>query len=156
MAKYSHFKIKIQDGRGERWADANAVFAHLMERYTKVIPNGDKPKPYKEKVEYFFATIDTEWVTALRKAYPNVDIDTEIGKAKMWLLSNSPKRNLKKFVNNWLSKAMGNKKNKQTEAVVYEKYIPPVINEDELASPEEIKEILKINKKEKVCTQDNN
>jgi hypothetical protein len=114
-----------------------------MERYTKTIPNGDKPKPYKEKVEHFFATVDIEWTSALRKAYPNVDIDTEMNKAKMWLLSNSPKRNLKKFVNNWLAKAMGQKKNIETEAVIYEKYVPPVINKEDIATPEEIKEILR-------------
>tara|TARA_Y100000310_G_scaffold276651_1_gene293992 strand:+ start:164 stop:595 length:432 start_codon:yes stop_codon:yes gene_type:complete len=139
----SRFKLQIKDGRGERWADADKVFAHLFERYTKTIPSGDKPKPYKEKVEYFFTTIDIEWVSALTKAYPNVNIDTELGKAKMWLLSNSPKRNLKKFVNNWMAKAMGNKQNKQTEAVLYEKYVPPVINDDDIATPEEIKEMLK-------------
>ena len=139
----SRFKIKIKDGRGERWADADKVFAHLFERYTKTIPSGDKPKPYKEKVENFFANIDKEWLSSLTRAYPNVDIDTELGKAKMWLLSNSPKRNLKKFTNNWLAKAMGNKQNKQTEAVLYEKYVAPVINEEDIASPEEIKEILR-------------
>ena len=142
QAMISRFKIKIQDGREERWADADKVFAHLYERYIKTIPGGDKPKPYKEKIENFFATIDVDWLQALAKAYPNVDIDTELGKAKMWLLSNSPKRNLKKFVNIWLAKAMGNKQNKQTEAVLYEKYIPPVVNDDDIASPEEIKEIL--------------
>ena len=142
QAMISRFKIKIQDGREERWADADKVFAHLYERYIKAIPSGDKPKPYKEKIENFFATIDVDWLQAVAKAYPNVDIDTELGKAKMWLLSNSPKRNLKKFVNNWLAKAMGNKQNKQTEAVLYEKYIPPVVNDDDIASPEEIKEIL--------------
>ena len=107
--------------------------------------NGDKPKPYKEKVEYFFTTIDIDWFTALKKAYPNVDIDTELNKAKMWLLSNTPKRNLKKFVNNWMAKAMGQKKNVQTEAVLYEKYKAPVINEDDIASPDEIKKILRRN-----------
>ena len=137
----SRFKIFIKDGERERWADADQVFAHLMERYTKTIPGGDEPKPYKEKVEHFFATIDVEWLSSLTRAYPNVDIDTELGKAKMWLLSNSPKRNLKKFVNNWMAKAMGNKQNKQTEAVLYEKYVPPIIND--VASPEEIKEILR-------------
>ena len=140
--KNSRFKLKISVGGKERWADADKVFAHLYERYTKTIPSGDKPKPYKEKVENFFANIDAEWLSSLRKAYPNVDIDTELDKAKMWLLSNSPKRNLKKFTNNWLAKAMGNKQNKQTEAVLYEKYIPPVINEEDIASPEEIQEIL--------------
>ena len=141
--KNSPFKLRVKIGGETRWADADKVFAHLMERYTKTIPNGEEPKPYKEKIDNFFATVDVEWLSSLKKAYPNVDIDTELGKAKMWLLSNSPKRNLKKFVNNWMAKAMGNKQNKETEAVLYEKYVPPVINEDEIASPEEIKEILR-------------
>ena len=140
----SRFKIQIKVGEELRWADADKVFAHLMERYTKTIPNGEKPQPYKEKVENFFATIDVEWLQALWKAYPNVKIDPELDKIKMWLLSNSPKRNLKKFTNNWLAKAMGQKQNIQTEAVLYDTYVPPVINEDDIASPEEIKEILRI------------
>ena len=139
----SRFKIQVKVNDEIKWADADKVFAHLMERYTKTIPNGEEPKPYKEKIENFFATIDVEWLSSLRKAYPNVDIDTELGKAKMWLLSNSPKRNLKKFTNNWLAKAMGQKQNKTTEAVIYEKYKAPVINEDDIASPEEIKEMLR-------------
>ena len=139
----SRFKIRVKVGEEIKWADADKVFAHLMERYTKTIPNGEEPKPYKEKIENFFATIDVEWLSSLKKAYPNVDIDIELGKAKMWLLSNSPKRNLKKFTNNWLAKAMGNRENKKTEAVLYEKYVAPVINDDELASPEEIQEILR-------------
>ena len=142
MISRSKIKIQVQVGGQVKWADADKVFAHLMERYTKAIPNGDKPEPYKEKVENFFANVDKEWLSSLTKAYPNVDIDTELGKAKMWLLSNSPKRNLKKFTNNWLAKAMGQKQNKQTEAALYEKYVPPVINEDDIASPDEIKDIL--------------
>ena len=141
--KTSRFKLQVNVSGEIKWADADKVFAHLMERYTKTIPNGEKPQPYKEKVENFFATIDVEWLQALRKAYPNVDIDTELNKAKMWLLSNSPKRNLKKFTNNWLAKAMGQRQNKQTEAVIYEKYKAPVIDDDDIASPEEIKEMLR-------------
>ena len=141
----SRFKIQVKKVSGEiKWVEADRVFAHLMERYMKTIPNGEKPQPYKEKVENFFATIDVEWLQALRKAYPNVKIDTELDKIKMWLLSNSPKRNLKKFTNNWLAKAMGQKNNIQKEAApVYEKYKAPVINDDEIASPEEIKEMLR-------------
>ena len=139
----SRFKLQVNVGGKIRWADADKVFAHLMERYTKTIPNGEKPQPYKEKVENFFATIDVEWLQALRKAYPNVKIDTELDKIKMWLLSNQPKRNLKKFTNNWLAKAMGQRNNKQTEAVIYEKYKAPVINDDDVASPEEIKQMLR-------------
>ena len=141
--KNSRFKLQVNVGGKIKWADADKVFAHLMERYTKTIPNGEKPQPYKEKVENFFATVDVEWLQALRKAYPNVEIDTELDKIKMWLLSNQPKRNLKKFTNNWLAKAMGQRNNKQTEAVIYEKYKAPVINDDEIASPEEIKQMLR-------------
>ena len=123
----SPFKIQVNVGGKIKWADADKVFAHLMERYMKKIPNGEEPQPYKEKVENFFATVDVEWLQALRTAYPNVDIDTELNKAKMWLLSNSPRRNLKKFTNNWLAKAMGQKQNKQTEAApLYKKYKSPV------------------------------
>ena len=140
--KNSPFKLQVKEAGGKiRWADADKGFAHLMERYTKTIPNGEKPQPYKEKVENFFATIDVEWLQALRKAYPNVEIDTEHDKIKMWLLSNSPRRNLKKFTNNWMAKAMGQRNNKQTEAVIYEKYKAPVV--DDIASPEEIKELLR-------------
>ena len=139
----SRFKLQVNVSGEIKWADADKVFAHLMERYMKTIPNGEKPQPYKEKVENFFATIDAEWLQALRGAYPNVEIDTELEKIKMWLLSNSPKRNLKKFTNNWLAKAMGQKQNKETEAVIYEKYKAPVINDEDIASPEEIKELLR-------------
>ena len=118
----SRFKIQIEVGGQVRWADADKVFAHLMERYIKAIPNGDKPEPYKEKVENFFVNIDTEWLSSLTKAYPNVDIDTELNKAKMWLLSNTPKRNLKKFTNNWLAKAMGQKNNNDKERVMFGEY----------------------------------
>ena len=141
--KNSRFKIQISEDGKTRWVDSDKLFTHLFERYAKTIPNGEKPQPYKEKVENFFATIDVEWLQALRKAYPNVKIDTELDKIKMWLLSNQPKRNLKKFTNNWLAKAMGQKQNKQTEAVIYEKYKAPVINDDDIASPEEIKEMLR-------------
>ena len=122
MNSRSKIKIQVQAGGQVRWADADKVFAHLMERYTKTIPNGDKPQPYKEKVENFFATVDVEWLSSLKDAYPNVDIDTELGKAKMWLLSNTPKRNLKKYVNNWMAKAMGNKNNNDKERVMFGEY----------------------------------
>ena len=93
----SRFKIQVNVNGKIRWADADKVFAHLMERYTKTIPSGEKPKPYKDKVENFFATMDIEWKNALTKAYPNVDMEIELNKSKMWLLSNSPIRNLKNY-----------------------------------------------------------
>ena len=144
----SRFKIKIQqDGKEERWADADKVFAHLLQRYTKAELSGKKPEPYKDRVNSFFNSIDEDWIDALKEAYPSVDVPQEIINAKMWLLSNTKnaKSDFKKFVNNWMAKAMRNGK-QETQAEPkyrYDKYVPPVINEDELASPEEIKEILR-------------
>ena len=58
----SRFKIQVKSAGGEiKWVDGDKLFTHLMERYMKTIPPGDKPQPYKEKVEHFFATIDVEW-----------------------------------------------------------------------------------------------
>ena len=41
---------------------------------------------------------------------------------------------------------MTTKQNKKTEAAKYEKYVAPVINDDDVASPEEIKNILRRNR----------
>ena len=144
----SRFKIKIIDGEGrERWADSDKVFAHLIKNYMKAELNGKKPEPYKDKVNNFFNQIDEDWVEALKEAYPNVDVVQELNNAKMWLLSNTKqaKSDFKKFVNNWMAKSMRNGKpetstNNQSQ---YEKYVPPVINEEDIATPEEIKEILR-------------
>ena len=42
-----------------------------------------------------------------------------------------------------MAKAMGQKQNIQKEAVLYEKYVPPVINEDDIPDEDEIKNILR-------------
>ena len=143
----SRFKIRIEEGGRERWADADKVFAHLIQNYMKAELKGKKPEPYKNKVECFFNQIDEDWVEALEEAYPNVDVPQELLNARMWLLSNTSqaKSNFKKFVNNWMAKAMRNKKPETStdNQSKYEKYVPPVINEEDVASPEEIREILR-------------
>ena len=85
---------------------------------------GKKPEPYIDKVMGFFKQIDKEWVEALKEAYPNVDIDKELGKAKIWLLSNpkQAKSNFSKFVNNWMSKAMERAKPEEKERVMFGEY----------------------------------
>ena len=122
----SRFKIQIKvDGEEERWADAGRVFAHLLEDYTKTELKGKKPSPYKDKVNDFFSKIDEDWVKALAEAYPSVDIDQELNNAKMWLLSNTnqAKSNFKKFVNNWMAKAMrDSKKPDEKERVMFGEY----------------------------------
>ena len=143
----SRFKIYVKDGRGERWADADTVFAHLLGHYSKAELKGKKPVPYKEKVDNFYSSIDAEWLKALKEAYPNVDVEQELNNAKMWLLSNTnqAKKDLKKFTNNWMAKSMRTCKQEVStnNQAKYEEYKPPVINDEDIASPEEIKEILR-------------
>ena len=143
----SRFKIQIKVGEEVRWADAGRVFAHLLEDYTKTELKGKKPSPYKDKVNDFFSKIDEDWVKALAEAYPSVDIDQELNNAKMWLLSNTgqAKSNFKKFINNWMAKAMRTGK---TEKPVedgrsqYPKYVVEDIPEEDLVSQEEINEMM--------------
>jgi hypothetical protein len=65
-------------------------------------------KPYAERVSNFFENINKDLKQTWADAYPNIDIDYQLGKAKAWLLSNTnkAKRDFPKFVNNWLAKAM--------------------------------------------------
>ena len=117
----SRFKIQILDGEGkQRWVEADQVFTYLAEAYTKTIPNGDIPKLYKDKVEHFFSNVDKDWLEMLTLAYENVDIEKEMKAAKLWLLSNSshPKRNFKKFLNNWMSRT----KTEEKERVMFGEY----------------------------------
>ena len=141
------FKVKIKIGEEERWADGDKLFAHLLQNYTKSELKGKKPEPYADKVKHFFNLIDEDWVVALEEAYPNVDVAQELLNARMWLLSNTnqAKSNFKKFVNNWMAKSMRNGKSETPtdNQSKYKKYVPPVINEEDIATPEEIREILR-------------
>ena len=69
---------------------------------------GTQPKPYKIRVSEYFKSIDQEQRKIWAEAYPNVDLDTEFRKAKAWLLSNTnkAKKDFRRFLNNWLSRAM--------------------------------------------------
>ena len=118
------FKIKIKDSKGERWVDAATVFAHLLQNYTKAELSGKKPELYQDKINNFFNQSGdkwNEWIKALKKAYPNVDIDRELSKAKIWLLSNpkQAKSNFSKFVNNWMSKEIERAKPGERERVMF-------------------------------------
>ena len=142
----SRFKLQIKVGEEVRWADADKVFAHLIKNYTRAELSGKKPEPYKDRVNNFFKKIDGDWVEALVEAYPNVNVKQELESAKMWLLSNTSqaKSNFKKFVNNWMAKSMRSGKTEPTAdgRAEHPKYVPPDIPEEDLASPEEINEIM--------------
>tara|TARA_Y100001963_G_scaffold56603_1_gene79111 strand:- start:127 stop:621 length:495 start_codon:yes stop_codon:yes gene_type:complete len=103
-------KIAIEKNGKQYYADGDKVFSWLMERYSKY--QGRKTSsavlPYDKRVNSFFDQIvsDGAWLEDMRKAFPGVDIQNELDKAKAWLLSNkSHKKDLKKFCYNWISKA---------------------------------------------------
>ena len=101
------FEIKIRENGKERWADARKVFNFLLEEYSKVKYDGKKVEPYPDRVSNFYDNIPKDLIEQWKEAYPNVDIEGECRKAKVWLLSNTSKikKDFKKFTNNWLSRA---------------------------------------------------
>tara|TARA_R110002050_G_scaffold288141_1_gene439855 strand:- start:568 stop:1056 length:489 start_codon:yes stop_codon:yes gene_type:complete len=103
------FKIKIQKQGKEYYADADKVFGWLFERYMKSEERKENSRimPYKERVQSFFAKAkkDESWLRELREAFPGIDLDQELQKAKTWLLSNGYKKNFKRFCFNWMAKA---------------------------------------------------
>ena len=103
----SHIKIKISKDGKEYFADGDKVFSWLYERYINAAERKGVSKvvPYKERVQNFFNKRDESWIRELCEAFPGIDIDSELLKARAWLLSNGYKKNLKRFCFNWLAKA---------------------------------------------------
>ncbi len=101
-------KVKIEKDGKQYYADGDKVFAWLQERYIK---NNDKRSqakalPYKERLDNFFESLKTTelaWYNELKGAYPAIDIDFALKRAKLWLSSNY-KKDFKKFLMNWMSK----------------------------------------------------
>ena len=103
-------KIAIEKDGKQYYADGDKVFAWLFERYTKYQGRKRKDKilPYDLRVNNFFDRIALEgaWLSDMRKAFPGINIENELEKAKAWLLSNkSHKKDLKKFCYNWIARA---------------------------------------------------
>lgn len=67
-----------------------------------------KVKPYADRVSDYFNSIDQTLISTWKEAYPNIDIPTQLNKAKAWLISNpsKAKKDFSKFINNWLSRSM--------------------------------------------------
>ena len=63
-------------------------------------------KNYTVVVEKFFSVLDPQWTKTLQAAYPKINLTTEFEKMKAWLVSNpdKPKKNIKRFAVNWLSR----------------------------------------------------
>ena len=138
--KISPFKVQVQVGGQVRWADADKVFAHLMDRYIK--RQQKLQDNFEKRLEKF-----SEGIDEFKGKYSSVILEefeaywTEPNKSgtkmrfeleKTWSLS----RRLK----TWKRRAVGTN---HSEPILYDKYVPPVINEDDVASPDEIKEILR-------------
>ena len=68
----------------------------------------NKVKPYPDRVEDFYNTIDDPMIKQLREAYPNINVEYELGSSKSWLINNPhrAKSNFKAFVDRWMRKAM--------------------------------------------------
>ena len=150
-------KISIEKDGKQYYADGDKVFSWLIERYSKY--QGRKTHgavlPYDERVNNFFTQIALEgaWLDDMRKAFPGVDIENELDKAKAWLLSNKAhKKDLKKFCYNWISKAnpsftpetrtnedvRKDRKEYSLKSAYSKQY-----GEEDCAEPEEITDILK-------------
>lgn len=87
----------------------NGIERNRIERKDVIGGSGGKgPKPYKQRIEDYFSTIEDDLKDSWKEAYPNVQIEAEIAKAKAWLISNprKAKKDFRRFLNNWLSTAM--------------------------------------------------
>ena len=82
-------KISIEKDGKQYYADGDKVFSWLMERYEKYQGKKTQIKvlPYDKRVNNFFTHIVSEgdWLDDMRKAFPGVDIQNELDKAKAWL-----------------------------------------------------------------------
>ena len=107
-----------------------------------------KLEPYKDRVKNFFESLSTtekDWYDELKNAYPAIDIDFALKRAKLWLLSNY-KKDFKKFLMNWMSKenpTIQVEQKRQIEPRRVNKYIPPTPKDEDCADPKEIQEIFK-------------
>ena len=101
-------KIKVQKNSKEYYVDSDKVFAWLMERFLQNQGRKTQAKlePYKARVDNFFNSLkntELEWYEELQSAYPAIDLDFALKRAKLWLSSNY-KKDFKKFLMNWMSK----------------------------------------------------
>ena len=100
-------EIKIRKDGEEKWVNADKFFDYMIKEYSKVKYEGKKVDPYPDRVNKFYDNIPKELIDMWKKAYPNVDVEAENEKARVWLLSNTnkAKKDFKGFTNRWLGKA---------------------------------------------------
>lgn len=91
-------KLRIEEGKNNT-SCASDLFA-----------DAQSPQQKKQKIIFdgqFIKGYSQEDLDALSKAYPAITVTTEIMKASAWLVANpkNVKKNVARFVNNWLSRA---------------------------------------------------
>ena len=129
-------------GDRERWADADKVFAHLMQDYNKKqqkLQNNFKKrlKKFSDSVDEFSDKYDSELLEEFTEYWiePNKSVTKmRFELEKTWSLN----RRLK----TWKRNGFGKQETSTNNQSRYKKYVPPVINEEDVATPEEIREIL--------------
>ena len=101
LLKMAELGLLVKQGKSYR-------FRSWDKHQRKRAPRKLNIKPYKIKVEEYFENVDPAFLNTLKEAYPNVELKTELGFAKQWLLSNTnrAKKDFNRFVNNWIKNAM--------------------------------------------------
>ena len=110
-------EIKVRVNGKEVWRPIEKVMQYVYP--DKIDIKGKMPSPYSHQVKTFFESVDEDIIKIWSEAYPSVDIQSELLKAKAWLLStpSKSKKNFKSFVNNWLSRAMNNVRGSKKESI---------------------------------------
>ena len=100
-------EVLVRVNGKEKYVDSRKFFDYMVNEYSKVKYDGKSIDPYPDRVNKFYDNIPQELVDMWKKAYPNVDINGECEKARVWLLSNTSKakKDFKNFTNRWLGKA---------------------------------------------------
>jgi len=104
----------------KKWEQGfNEVYTGTYQVHTKSVPKvkvkvkvkvkekvKEEGENYTAIVVKFFDSLDSSWLKTLQAAYPKVNLTTELGKMKAWLVSNpdKQKKNIKRFAVNWLSR----------------------------------------------------
>ena len=143
-------EVKIRKDGKEKWVDARKFFDYMIKEYSRVKYDGKKIDPYEDKVNKFYDNIPKTLMQSWKKAYPNVQINEQCERCRVWLLSNTSKakKDFKRFTNNWLARAMDNggsipvvMEHKVEKQIKKHKEYMHQAKQDS-ASREEIKEIL--------------
>ena len=143
-------EVKIRKDGKEKCVDARKFFDYMIKEYSRVKYDGKKIDPYEDKVNKFYDNIPKTLMQSWKKAYPNVQINEQCERCRVWLLSNTSKakKDFKRFTNNWLARAMDNggsipvvMEHKVEKQIKKHKEYMHQAKQDS-ASREEIKEIL--------------